>query len=99
MKATSTTGRAMGPKPRAKKKTTGAAKAKKPVSAKAKKAAEANPNLVEDVVSVDITADVVDVTDVVDDVVDDIDPLTDLVARTKEDPRRAIRARGSGGAL
>ena len=86
MKATSTTGRAMGLKPRAKKKTTGAAKAKKPVSAKAKKAAEANPNLVEDVVSVDITADVVDVTDVVDDVVDDIDPLTDLVARTKEDP-------------
>ena len=74
MKATSTTGRAKGLKPRANKKTT-SAKAKKPVSAKAKRAAEANPDLVEDVVDVDIA-----------DVVDDVDPLADLVARTKEDP-------------
>ena len=84
MKATSTTGRAKGPKPRAKK--TAGAKAKKPVSVEAKKAIEANPNLVEDVVDVDVA-----------DIVDDIDPLADLVARRKDEPRRSVRARGSGG--
>jgi hypothetical protein len=68
---TATTGRAKGSKPRAKKKTI-SAKAKKPVSAKAKRAAAANPNLVEDVVDVDII-----------DVVDDVDPLTDLVEKSE----------------
>ena len=38
-----------------------------------------------EVVSVDITADVVGAADVVDDVVDDIDPLAGLVARAKDD--------------
>ena len=71
VKATSTTGRRR--RPTAKKPANG--KAKKPVKRAAKKAAEANPNLVEDVVDVDV-ADVADI-------VDDIDPLAGLVEKSK----------------
>jgi hypothetical protein len=83
VKATSTTGRAKGSKPRA-----------------GRKVATAKSTPVEDVVSVDITADVVDVTDIVDDV----DPLTDLVARTKEDAspsysRRPLACVSFGGGM
>ena len=67
---TSTTGRAKGPEPRAKK--TVNAKAKKPVKRVVKKAAAAHPDLVEDVVEVDVA-----------DIVDDIDPLTDLVEKSE----------------
>ena len=76
----STTGRA-GVKA-ARESEDGERKTKKPVSANAKKTAEAKPNLVEDVVEVDVSDADIDVADIVDDV----DPLTDLVARTKEDP-------------
>ena len=71
MKATSTTGRRR--RPTAKKPANG--KAKKPVKHAAKTAAEANPNLVEDVADVDV-ADVADI-------VDDIDPLAGLVEKSK----------------
>jgi hypothetical protein len=71
VKATSTTGRRR--RPTAKKPANG--KAKKPVKHAAKTAAEANPNLVEDVADVDV-ADVADI-------VDDIDPLAGLVEKSK----------------
>ena len=66
-------------------KATSTTRRAKGLTPRAGKRAVAKSTPVVEVVSVDITADVVGAADVVDDVVDDIDPLAGLVARAKDD--------------